>query len=416
MLELLLGLFQPLVKRRSKMANFGNYGSGKFNQILVKDLTVSDDVTITGDWAVTGTLAVTSTSTFTGAVSIDSTTATTSGITGSLHTDGGVGIAGALYVGTTTTFAGNVSGGVSGTGVDVTLYGDQVGSDFLWDMNGATNTGLLQLGTSAKGVDFIVYGTTAATYLHWDHSADDLLLVGAAAQLSVAGTTASTTSTTGSLRTAGGLGVALDAFIGGNLGLNTSASDIIIIADTAAALEVYDSTTKALAIDSRVTVTAVKNFTFTGMPATIVSAAGANWGLAALVPGTTTFSGTTQITTPIDGMALHIAQPTLTDSGALTVDQASTVFIEAEPVAADALTLTAAYALEIASGNVLTAGRIIVDDTTASTTTTTGSIQTDGGLGVAGTANFGSTVGIIGAVTISPAAAGTFLDFALETE
>ena len=245
-----------------------------------------------------------------------------------------------------------------------TLYGDTAGCDFFWDMNGATNTGLLQLGASATGVDFMVYGTTAATYLHWDHSADDLLLVGTATQLAVAGTTASTTNVTGSLRTAGGLGVALDAFIGGNLGLNTSASDIIVIADTAAALEVYDSTTKALAIDSRVTVTAVKNWTFTGMPATIASASGAYWGLAALVPGTTTFSGTTQITTPIDGIGLHISQPTLTDSGALTVDQASTVFIAAEPVAADALTLTAAYALEIASGDMLTAGGVITSSDT----------------------------------------------------
>ena len=68
-------------------------------KLLVKDITVSDDVTISGDWsvtgncAITGTFEVTSTSTFTGAVSIDDTTDTTSGVTGSLHTDGGIGIA-----------------------------------------------------------------------------------------------------------------------------------------------------------------------------------------------------------------------------------------------------------------------------------------------------------------------------------
>ena len=47
------------------MANFGNYGSGKFNKILAKDITVSDDFSLTddltvgGDFTLTGALAVT---------------------------------------------------------------------------------------------------------------------------------------------------------------------------------------------------------------------------------------------------------------------------------------------------------------------------------------------------------------------
>ena len=78
--------------------------------------------------------------------------------------------------------------GASGAGYDVTFYGDQVGSDFLWDQNGDTNIGMLTLGTAggSKGVEFIAYGNTNGAYLQWDQSANGLLLVGTAT-LNVAG-------------------------------------------------------------------------------------------------------------------------------------------------------------------------------------------------------------------------------------
>jgi hypothetical protein len=61
------------------------------------------DVQFDGNLTVSGTTTHTGGTTFTGAISVDDTTDTTSGTTGSIHTDGGVGIAKALWVGTTAT-------------------------------------------------------------------------------------------------------------------------------------------------------------------------------------------------------------------------------------------------------------------------------------------------------------------------
>lgn len=120
--------------------------------------------------------------------------------------------------------------GTSGVGHDVTFYGDTPDCDFFWDQNGDTN-GLLSLGTSAgsKGVDFLAYGDTAGNYLHWDQSGDDLLLVGTSTQLAVAGDTDASSITTGSLRTAGGLGVVKKAYIGTGIDIGASASAAIMI-------------------------------------------------------------------------------------------------------------------------------------------------------------------------------------------
>jgi len=126
---------------------------------------------------------------------------------------------------------GGITVGASDAGFDVTFYGDNAGSDFVWDQNGDTNIGTLTLGASTDYVDFIAYGATASTYLQWDGSADDLLLVGTGSQLAIAGTTTSTTTTTGSLRTAGGLGVVENANIGGTLkvtGVSTFSAGAII--------------------------------------------------------------------------------------------------------------------------------------------------------------------------------------------
>jgi len=132
------------------------------------------------------------------------------------------------------TLNGGLKLGADGAGFDVTFYGDTSGADFVWDQNGDTN-GSLTLGASTTGCDFRAYGTTASNYLHWDNSTDDLLLVGTATQLHIAGTTASTNATSGSLKTAGGLGVAGACFIAGavEIGADDAGTDFTVYGDTA---------------------------------------------------------------------------------------------------------------------------------------------------------------------------------------
>lgn len=110
---------------------------------------------------------------------------------------------GAVYIGADT------------KGLMFNLYGDTTGCGVFWDPSGDTN-GTLSIGATggSKGVDVLMYGATNGNYCQWDQSANSLLLVGTSTVLDVAGTTASTSPTTGAAKIAGGLGVAGKTFLG----------------------------------------------------------------------------------------------------------------------------------------------------------------------------------------------------------
>lgn len=112
--------------------------------------------------------------------------------------------------------------GADTKGILFSLYGDVTGCGVFWDPSTDTN-GTLTIGGSggSKGNDLIAYGASNGNYLHWDQSADDLLLVGTATQFSVAGTTDSSSTSTGSINTAGGLGVAKKAFFGDDVSMTS---------------------------------------------------------------------------------------------------------------------------------------------------------------------------------------------------
>ena len=146
--------------------------------------------------------------------SIDTTTDSSSTTTGSFHTDGGVGIAKKLYVGTD-------------LDVDGTTNLDAV------DIDGAVQLdNTLTIGEDNTGYDVKFFGATSGSYMLWDENVDDLILTGAAA-LSIDTTTDSSSTTTGSFHTDGGVGIAAKLFVGTDLDVNgTTNLDIVDIDST----------------------------------------------------------------------------------------------------------------------------------------------------------------------------------------
>ena len=103
------------------------------------------------------------------------------------------------------------------------------------DIDGTTNLdavdidGAVQIdaaftsGVDGQGYDTKFFGDTASAFMLWDTSADDLILSGVAA-LSVDNTTDSSSTTTGSIHTDGGVGIAGKLFVGTDLDVNGTAN------------------------------------------------------------------------------------------------------------------------------------------------------------------------------------------------
>ncbi len=135
--------------------------------------------------------------------------------------------------------------------------------------------------------------------------------------------------------------------VDGNLSMANAAYDLIMKANTAAALEVSDGTTKLLTFDTRNTVTGVSAVTVINAGSQTLPDGANTWHrLVNLTGYTATLAGATQVTTAMDGMMLYIGAATVNQSGgAVTVDKASSVYITAIAQGAD-VTITAKYMID----------------------------------------------------------------------
>ena len=157
----------------------------------------------------------------------------------------------------------------------------------------------------------------------------------------------------------------------GNLAF-TAASDVLIAAATAAALEISDATTKFYAIDTRVATSAVITHAFDISDYTVASGATVVVTAMSLAAHTLNYTGATQVTTQVDTVVIG-ARTIASDTATLTVNEANTMLLVA-PTESTNVIITAASALRIvnAGGTPLTQYGIYIEDLTVGATADVG--------------------------------------------
>jgi len=144
-------------------------------------------------------------------IKLTNTTNSTSNTTGSIISAGGIGIAKSAVIGGNLTVFGDLD--VTGTSSLGTVT-----------INGAMQLdNTLTVGENDTGHDVKFFGATSGSYMLWQEDVDDLVLAGAAA-LSIDNTTDSSSTTTGSFHTDGGVGIAGKLFVGTDLDVDGTAN------------------------------------------------------------------------------------------------------------------------------------------------------------------------------------------------
>jgi len=358
-----------------------------------------------GGVGVAENLNVGGSATVTGAVNIDDTTSSTTTSTGALVVDGGVGVAENITVGgqtksTATTESTNVTSGAiitaGGVGIaknlnvggNVVVTGDLTVQGTTTTVN-STEVTVADLNltladgaadsSAANGGGITVDGANATlVYTHattsWDLNKTTRVTDNAGA----------TSTSSGALQSAGGLGVAENAYIGGIL-------DVTGAATLDSTLSVGGEATLASAIVSDLTAGRVvlagtsgaiedsTNLTFDGSTLAVTGAATVSTTLG--VTGATTLSSTLGVT------------------GATTLS--STLGVTGATTLSSTLDVTSATTL---SSTLDVTGATNLNDTTTSTSNTTGALIVDGGFGLAENFNMGGDADIDGTITVGGAA------------
>lgn len=196
-----------------------------------------------------------------------------------------------------------------------------------------------------------------------------------------------------------------------NIGTPTYTDGSAVTITRAATLSVAGAPT----VDGSVTITTAVSAQF-GAATTQVSAAGLIYRAVDIPVHTLTITGTTQVTS-VGPAGLGIGVLTITDGSAVTVDNASALYIAGPPVAAGSVTLSNSYSLWVDAGNVridgsLTDGTVTFALNTIYRSSGTDVALADGGLSASLTASNGGifySTSTAGAILAGTATAGQLL-------
>jgi len=319
---------------------------------------------------------------------------------------------------------------------DLQIFGGTADYYIDWDADEDTH-GTWNFGADTKGIDVKFFGATTGHYLQWDKSADDLILYGAGSRIVLESTVNSTTTTSGSIQTDGGLGVVLNSFFGGSINMVAAAagtlldfvletewvSGTLIDADFAGATTLSDDAIgMEMDFNGNVTMTTDKDLTIykVSLPALTQSAANVTniigWDLntaGALVQdtaaGTIAWKGfniqmpnQTQTTGTVACYGINIT------AGTITSGSAYGIYIGADTAGLDVKfesNTTGNYLLWDTSADDLllvgTATQFAIAGDTDASNTTSGSLRTAGGLGVVKAAYIGGLLDVAGVATFA---------------
>lgn len=241
-----------------------------------------------------------------------------------------------------------ITGAAAASGVAVAAISSGTDENMTIDAKGA---GTLSLNATATGAVIVGHGLT--TTGQTAHTGTATVASGASADVSVVNVKAATvtiTSTTQITAVQGAVVIAQVTLTDASAVTVDSYASLYIANQPAAAGSVTLTDSYAINVAAgRVLITPTR---------TVASATSANLSGLHVASSTLTVTGTTQITTATG--FVRIGTLTVTDASAVTIDTLAALYIAAAPVAAGSVTLSAAYAIWVDSGNVRLDGALTV--------------------------------------------------------